>query len=85
MADSTVSGPVFSTRIRNGLSRLIDPPITASPGARVSGRLSPVSSDSSTLLRPSTITPSAGMDSPGRTRTRSPGFSSATGTSVSII
>ena len=45
---------------------------TVAPGAFSTGRLSPVSIDSSTADAPSTTTPSTGMRSPGRTRSRSP-------------
>jgi hypothetical protein len=77
-------GPTFSIRITSGLSTLTAPPISASPTPRGSGRLSPVNSDSSTLLAPSSTRPSAGMVSPGRTSTRSPGASSAMGTTCSL-
>ena len=79
----TVSSPTRLTVISRGLSTLTLPPITSSPGPRGRGRLSPVNSDSSIELRPAATTPSAGTDSPGRTRTRSPAASSATATSSS--
>ena len=43
------------------------------------GRLSPVSMDSSTADSPSSTVPSTGMRSPGRTTTMSPGRTSSTG------
>ncbi len=55
--------------------------MTSSPSPLVTGRDSPVSMDSLRLLRPSTITPSVGIFSPGRTRTRSPARNMVTGTS----
>ncbi len=62
---------------------LIDPPITAAPGIFSSGMDSPVTRLSSTLEAPSATSPSTGIDSPGRTRTSSPGRTSSTGTSAS--
>ena len=50
----------------------IEAPVTLSPMVFSTGRLSPVSMDSSTLLDPSTRTPSTGKLSPGRTTTSSP-------------
>ena len=46
------------------------PPVTALPGPRSTGSGSPVSIDSSTADHPWTTSPSRGMASPGRTRTR---------------
>ena len=80
MEASTVSSPTRSMRTTRGLSVLRAPPMTRAPGATGRGMRSPVSSDSSTALSPSSTTPSAGTVSPGRTRTRSPGASSATAT-----
>ena len=62
---------------------LIVAPITSSPAFLSTGMLSPVSIDSSTAERPSTTTPSTGIFSPGRTRTRSPTSTSSTGISLS--
>ena len=45
---------------------------------------SPVSMDSSTLEWPSTMTPSTGIFSPGRTKTRSSLTTCSTGTSISL-
>ena len=56
---------------------------TLSPGPLSTGRDSPVRADSSTADWPSTITPSTGMDCPGRTTTRSPTWTSSTGISIS--
>ncbi len=58
-------------------------PQTSAPGSLGTGMLSPVSMDSSTLLKPSATTPSTGIFSPGRTTTRSPTATSARGTSCS--
>ena len=84
MRESTVSAPVRSTRNRSAPFRLSVAPMTVSPGALAMGVGSPVNIDSSTLLLPSSTTPSAGMVSPGRTTTSSPGRSSASGTSRSL-
>ena len=81
--DSTVSPPTRSTRTRSAPFRLSVAPMTVSPGRLVIGVGSPVSIDSSTLLAPSTTTPSAGIVSPGRTRTSSPGRSAVSGMSSS--
>ena len=56
---------------------------TLSPGPLSTGRDSPVRGDSSTAELPSTMTPSTGMDWPGRTATRSPTRTSSTGISAS--
>mmetsp|Transcript_20683 Transcript_20683/g.60127 ORF Transcript_20683/g.60127 Transcript_20683/m.60127 type:complete len:200 (+) Transcript_20683:529-1128(+) len=51
---------------------LIDPPDTGWSGRLSTGRASPVRDDSSTVLVPSTTTPSAGILSPVRTDTLDP-------------
>ncbi len=76
-----VSLPVFSTSMVMAPSPLTEPPTASSPSVFSTGSTSPVSMDSSTLVRPSTITPSMGTLSPGRTRTRSPFRMSVTDTS----
>ncbi len=81
--DSTVSPPTRSTRTRSAPFWLSVAPMTVSPGRLVIGVGSPVSIDSSTLLAPSTTTPSAGIVSPGRTRTSSPVRSAVSGMSSS--
>ncbi len=58
-------------------------PKTTWPDRFSTGRLSPVSIDSSTAEAPSRTTPSTGIFSPGRTRIRSPTRTSSMGTSVS--
>ena len=55
-------------------------PMTSSPTATGTGTGSPVIMDASTLLDPSTTTPSTGIFSPGRTMTRMPTRSSSTAT-----
>ncbi len=72
MRASVVSVPTASVSMASAPSALIEPPVTLSPRALATGRLSPVISDSSTWLRPSTTSPSTGRRSPGRTSTRSP-------------
>ncbi len=59
-------------------------PTTREPGATSTGTDSPVSIDSSTADIPSVTRPSAGIFSPGRTTTTSPGTSCATGTRCSV-
>lgn len=66
----------------NTPSVLIVPAKTASISDFRFGVLSPVTGDSSTSLDPSTIAPSAGMRSPGRTTMRSPTASMAAGIST---
>ena len=81
--ESVVSSP---TRVA---SHLINPDWltvaaeTRSPAALSTGMLSPVSADSLTALFPSTITPSTGMFSPGRTMKISPFFTCSIGTVAS--
>ncbi len=79
----SVSLPTRRASMRNDPVPLSVPAVTASPIVFSLGRDSPVSRDSSTALWPSTTTPSTGTFSPGRTRRRSPGCTSASGTSVS--
>ena len=81
---STVSFPTLVASKRNAPVRFTVAPKTSSPGRFSTGRLSPVSIDSSTALSPSRITPSTGIFSPGRTRTRSPSTTSSTGISRSV-
>ncbi len=69
---SMVSLPTRSARMTKLPDWLRVPPLTLSPGAFSTGTGSPVSIDSSTVLRPSCTTPSTGIWSPGRTRSRSP-------------
>ena len=63
----------------------MEPPVSRPPSSRATGNGSPVSIDSSTCVCPSVTTPSAGMRSPGRTTSRSPTITSATGTSTSPV
>ena len=69
------------TRTLRAASVLIDPAKTGSPGPFVLGTLSPVTGLSSMPEDPSTISPSEGMRSPGRTRTSWPTSRFAAGTS----
>jgi len=80
---STVSRPTLVASKRKAPVRFSVAPTTGSPGRFSTGRLSPVSMDSSTAEAPSRTTPSTGIFSPGRTRTRSPIRTSSTGTSTS--
>mmetsp|Transcript_61822 Transcript_61822/g.146361 ORF Transcript_61822/g.146361 Transcript_61822/m.146361 type:complete len:238 (-) Transcript_61822:323-1036(-) len=83
MRASVVSAPMAVVRTVSAPSALMAPPVTLSPTALGTGRLSPVMSDSSIWLRPSTISPSTATRSPGRMTTRSPTTTCSTGTSTS--
>ena len=79
MRASVVSSPNRLTRRTKAPERFMVPPVTVSPTSRATDSGSPVSMDSSMVVRPSVITPSMGTFSPGRTRTRSPTRSRDTG------
>ena len=83
MRASCVSAPTAVVRTTTRPSRLSAPPVTCCPTSRATGRLSPVSSDSSRCVRPSMIWPSVGSRSPGRTTTSEPTRSADSGTSIS--
>ena len=80
MPDSAVSSPTASTRTRRLPPAATEPAMTLSPGPLVTAFDSPVMIDSSTSAVPSTTVPSTGTRAPGRTRTRSSTFRSASGT-----
>jgi hypothetical protein len=61
---------------------LIEAPTTFEPGSFVTGRLSPVTMDSSTSECPSSTVPSTGILAPGRISSRSPTVTSAVGIST---
>ncbi len=63
---------------------LIEPAMTLPPGCLVTGMDSPVTRDSSIDMRPSTISPSTGALSPGRTRSRSATRTRSSVTSSSV-
>ncbi len=75
------SPPVLVTRKVRDPSPFTAPPMTSSPGLFLTGLDSPVSRASFTEESPSVTSPSAGIFSPGRTRTLSPFASSLTETS----
>ena len=77
-----VSEPTFVARARSVPFLLIEPPINCAFGAFETGRLSPVTTDSSTSLMPSSTTASTGTLEPGLMRTTSPTCSSDVGTST---
>lgn len=77
-----VSAPTRVARTRRVPLRLIVAPMTVEPGCLCTGRLSPVTMDSSTSLSPPSTTPSTGILTPGRTSDRSPSRTSAVGTST---
>ena len=62
-----MSLPTFVARKRKAPVWLIVAPMTVSPASFVTGSDSPVTIDSSMVERPSTISPSTGIFSPGRT------------------
>jgi hypothetical protein len=57
-------------------------PMSGEPATLRTGRLSPVTMDSSTSLSPSATTASTGIFAPGRTSRRSPATTSAVGIST---
>ena len=72
MRASVVSAPVAVVATSSKPSPLIDPAVTRSPGPFATGKLSPVTSDSSMCVRPAAIDPSTGTRSPGFTTTTMP-------------
>ena len=70
--DSIVSRPTLRASITRAPDWFIVPPMTFAPTSLVTGIDSPVTFDSATALRHSASTPSTGIFSPGRTRSRSP-------------
>src|ERR1700722_3184177 len=79
------SSAVTRTTIRSLITFV--PPVTAlrsPPLSRMTGADSPVMADSSTVAMPSTISPSPAIMSPASQTNRSPIFSSALGTDVSL-
>ena len=72
ICERVVSSPTFvASHFKNPVLFTV-PALTLSPSALSTGTLSPVSADSSTALSPSTILPSTGTFSPGRTTKMSP-------------
>jgi hypothetical protein len=84
ICDSTVCAPTRSERITSAPLVFSVAPISLSPARLLTGIGSPVSIDSSTALAPSVTVPSTGTFSPGRTRSRSPTCTWASGTSCSL-
>ena len=81
MRARVVSSPVRVTRTYSTPFWLTLPPMTSLPTHFSTGRLSPVSMASLTLLSPSVTTPSTGTRWPGFTSTMSPVFRLSVGTS----
>ena len=81
---SAVSAPTFVARTIRRPPAFTEAPATSSPGCFSTGTDSPVSSDWSTALVPSSTTPSVATFSPGRTTKRSPTASCSTGTRRSV-
>ena len=84
MRDSVPSAADAVASASSRPSPFIAPPTSGAPGSFGTGRLSPVSRLSSAWLRPSRTTASAGMRSPGRMTSRSPGRTASAGSSVSV-
>ncbi len=82
MCASAVSAPTLVARIRRAPAVLIVAPVTSEPGCLWTGRLSPVTIDSSTSDSPFSTTPSTAIVEPGRTTSRSPVTTSAVRTSI---
>ena len=80
---SAVSAPTLVARTTSRPYVLTTDPARMDPTPTSTGTDSPVSSDWSTAESPSTTTPSVAIFSPGRTTTRSPTWSSETGTRTS--
>ncbi len=77
--ERAVSAPTRVARTRIRPCWFTVAPNTSSPGPLSTGMDSPVSMDSSREERPSVMTPSVGIFSPGRTTITSPGMSRSTG------
>ena len=84
ICDKVVSSPTRSARQRKKPDWLMVAADTLSPAFLSTGMLSPVRADSFTALMPSTITPSTGILSPGRTTNSSPMRTCSTGTVCSL-
>ena len=79
---NAVSAPTLVARTRSAPVVFTVAPMTSEPTALATGRLSPVTMDSSMSESPSSTTPSVGTLDPGRTIIRSPGTISDVGTST---
>ncbi len=79
---SAVAAPPRHARTASAPWWFSVPAYTGAPSALSTGRLSPVSIDSSTAERPSITVPSAASRSPGRTSITSPGANAAASTSL---
>ena len=77
---SAVSAPILVARTRKVPVVFTVAPITLEPTVLATGRLSPVTMDSSISDSPSSTIPSVGIFAPGRTMSRSPWATSAVGT-----
>ena len=83
--ETVLSLPIRVISSQIGESILVLPPITPSPVCLITGMLSPVMMDSSTVETPLVITASAGIVSPGLTTIQSPVTRSVTGTHSSLV
>ena len=82
--DRVVSSPTRVTCTYSTPFSLTLPPMTSLPAVFSTGRLSPVSMASLTLLSPFVTTPSSGIRAPGFTSSTSPAFTEAVGTSLPL-
>ena len=84
ICERVVSSPTLEASHLMKPERLTVPAEMKLPSCLSTGRLSPVSADSSTALVPSMTVPSTGMLSPGRTTKISPFCTLSTGTDCSL-
>lgn len=77
--------PTLVARTRTVPVVFTEAPMTGDPGVLATGRLSPVTMDSSISDSPDSTMPSTGTLPPGRIRSRSPTWTSAVGISVSWL
>ncbi len=77
-----MSAPTRSARITKPPVPFTVPPVTLAATSFSTGIGSPLTIDSSTELWPLSTTPSTGIFSPGRTRSRSPTWTCSSGTSA---
>ena len=82
--ESVVSAPTRVTFTYSTPFSFTLPPMTSLHSVFSTGRLSPVSMASLTLLSPFVTTPSSGIRAPGFTSSTSPAFTDAVGTSLPL-
>ncbi len=72
ISDRSVVSPTAVVLISKGPDKLTSPEKTSSPALALRGTASPLTKDQSISLLPTRISPSTGMVSPGKTKTRIP-------------